>query len=112
MKLDGGALAVSSAALQEGRGADTLVTRLILHNYNRKRSGDIFVVLEPQLFINDFDGISVASTHGSPWRYDTYVPIVFAGGKLKGERVYRAVETVDVAVTLAAIAGAKPPSAA
>jgi predicted AlkP superfamily pyrophosphatase or phosphodiesterase len=112
MKLDGVALAVSSTALLEGRAPDTLVTRLILHNYNRKRSGDIFVVLEPQLFINDFDGTSVAATHGSPWRYDTYVPIVFAGGKLAGERVYRAVETVDVAATLAAVAGAKPPSGA
>ena len=41
--------------------------------------GRIFVVFEPSVFISDFDGLSVASTHGSPWRYDTFVALMFAG---------------------------------
>ena len=52
----------------------------------------------------------MACTHGAPWRYDTFVPVVFAGGNLTGQRVYRPIETVDVAPTLSAIVGAKPPS--
>jgi hypothetical protein len=82
----------------------------VLRNFNPRRSGDIFVVFQPHCFINDFDGLIVACTHGSPWRYDTFVPVVFAGGKLTGQRVYRPIETVDIAPTLAAIVGAKPPS--
>ena len=77
---------------------------------NAKRSGEVFIVFEPNWFINDFDGLTVASTHGSPWAYDTYVPIVFAGAGLMGQTVDRQVRTVDVAVTLSAYLGIKPPS--
>jgi hypothetical protein len=41
-----------------------------------------------------------AATHGSPWRYDTYVPVIFAGNGLPAKTVFREVETVDVALTL------------
>ena len=70
------------------------------------------MVFEPHWFINDFDGLKVAATHGSPWRYDTFVPIIFAGNGLKPMKVYRRVDTVGVASTLAALIGTKPPSAA
>ncbi len=110
MKLDGVALAVSSSALRAGNLPDTPILRSVLRNYNPQRSGDIFVVFEPHCFINDFDGLIVAVTHGSPWSYDTFVPVVFAGGKLTGQRVYRRIETVDIAPTLAAYVGAKAPS--
>ncbi len=112
MKFKGVAMAVSSTALMEGRVPETDLTRSILNNHNSKRSGDVFVVFEPHHFINDFDGLTVASTHGSPWRYDTFVPILFAGPGIKPQRVFREVQTVDVATTLSAIIGAKPPSGA
>ena len=82
----------------------------LLNNHNSKRSGDVFVVFEPHWFINDFDGLTVASTHGSPWRYDTFVPVIFAGAGLKPRRIYREIQTVDVATTLSAFIGTKPPS--
>lgn len=111
-KLPGVALAVSSTALMKGQVSDTALTRSILNNHNPKRSGDVFVVFQPHWFINDFDGLQVAATHGSPWRYDTYVPIIFAGAGIQPKRVLRKVWTVDVASTLAAFVGAKPPSGA
>ncbi len=92
--------------------ADTDLNRLILNGHNPKRSGDIFVVFEPHWFINDFDGLVVAATHGSPWRYDTFVPVIFAGMGLKPRRIYREVQTVDLAITMAAFVGANQPSAA
>ena len=58
----------------------------------------------------DFEGLIVASTHGSPWNYDTYVPIVFAGAGLEPAIVDRRVLTVDIAATLAAYLGIKAPS--
>jgi hypothetical protein len=102
--------AVSSTSLIEGRAPDTAVIRTILNNHNCGRSGDIFVVFEPHWFINDFDGLEVAATHGSPWAYDTHVPVIFAGAGLQPQRIYREVKTVDVAPTLAALVGAKQPS--
>ena len=109
-RIDGVALAVSSSALRVGRVPDTPVTRSILRNYNPNRSGDIYVVFEPNRFINDFDGLMVATTHGSPWRYDTYVPIIFAGMGIRTRRINRKVATVDIAPTLSLLVGAKPPT--
>jgi len=79
VKFEGVALAVSSTAMAEGKLPDTPLLRTVLNNYNPRRSGDIFIVFQPNWFINDFDGLEVASTHGSPWRYDTFVPVMFAG---------------------------------
>ena len=112
LKFKGVAMAVSSTALMAGRVPDTAMTRSILNNHHPKRSGDVFVVFEPHWFINDFDGLTVAATHGSPWRYDTFVPLIFAGGRLQPQRVVREVHTIDVAPTLASSVGAKPPSGA
>ena len=79
MKLPGVALALSSQALAGGGLPDVPLIRRVLRNYHPKRSGDVYVVFEPHSFVNDFDGLSVCTTHGSPWRYDTYVPLVFLG---------------------------------
>ena len=111
-KLPGVAIAVSSRALARGNVPDMPLYRSVLENFSPVRSGDVFVVFEPNWFINDFDGLTVAATHGSPWRYDTFVPIVFAGAGIPAKGVYRRVQTVDVAPTLAALLGIKPPSGA
>ena len=112
MDFDGVALAVSSMALREGRVPDFPLVESVRRNFNPTRSGDIYLVFEPNRFINDFDGLIVASTHGSPWRYDSHVPIVFAGAGVPARRVARRVETVDVAPTLSLLVGTKPPSGA
>ena len=105
-------LAVSSTALQQGNLPDTALYHSVVNNFYAKRSGNIYIVFEPNWFINDFDGLIVASTHGSPWKYDTYVPIVFAGAGLDAEMVTRKVYTVDVAPSLSAYVGTKSPSGA
>ena len=110
--LPGISMAVSSKALQRGNLPETPLYQAIRNNFYAKRSGDIYIVFEPNWFINDFDSLVVASTHGSPWRYDSYVPIVFAGANIDSERVSRQVHTVDIATTLSAYVGIKPPSGA
>ena len=111
-KFNGVAAAVSSTALRTASLPDTLLNRAILRNFNPKRSGDIYLVFEPNVFINDFDGLTVASTHGSPWQYDTFVPVIFAGAALKSKLISRPVTPYDIAPTLSAYLGVKPPSAA
>ncbi len=112
MKFKGVAYAVSSTALRTASLPDTLLMRSILRNFHPKRSGDIYLVFEPNVFINDFDGLTVASTHGSPWRYDTFVPVIFAGAGLPAAKVHRPVAPYDIAPTLATYLGVKPPSGA
>jgi predicted AlkP superfamily pyrophosphatase or phosphodiesterase len=108
----GVSLAISSTAIERGTVPENFLTTAISHNYHPKRSGNIYVVFNPGWFINDLDGLSVAVVHGSPWRYDTFVPIIFAGYGLKSQIISRRVHTVDVAITLATIVGTKPPSGA
>lgn len=112
IKISGVAYAVPSIDLVAGKTPDTRLYRQILRNFNPKRSGDICLVLEPGWFVNDFCGLTVTATHGSPWRYDTYVPIIFAGNGLPAKTVFREVETVDVALTLSKYPGINAPSGA
>lgn len=109
---EGVALAISSSALASGNLPDTPIIKSVLRNFNPKRSGDIYMVFDANRFINDFDGLTVSSTHGSPWRYDSFVPIMFAGKGISKKVVFRPVETIDIAPTLSFIVGAKPPSGA
>jgi predicted AlkP superfamily pyrophosphatase or phosphodiesterase len=111
-ELEGIAMAISSSALRAGHVADTKIGRAVLANFHPDRSGDIYVVFEPHWFVAEFDGLTVASAHGSPWTYDTHVPIIFAGPGIAAQRVVRRVETVDVAATLAMMLGTKLPSGA
>jgi len=78
MKINGVAYAVSSTEMRSADLPDTPLMRSILNNFHSRRSGDIYLVFEPDVFINDFDGLEVSSAHGSPWRYDTFVPVIFA----------------------------------
>jgi predicted AlkP superfamily pyrophosphatase or phosphodiesterase len=111
-KFNGVSSAVSSSALRESALPDTELMRKIRRNFHPRRSGDIYLVFDSNVFINDFDGLIVASTHGSPWRYDSYVPVMFAGAGLTAKTVSRAITPYDVAPTLANYLGIKQPSAA
>ncbi|WNC66874.1 alkaline phosphatase family protein [Thalassotalea nanhaiensis] len=102
---------VASNKVKTNQLADTQLNKAIKNNFYPARSGDIYVVFKPQNFINNLDGLKVASVHGSAWSYDTFVPIIFVGKTIPAKHVYRRVQTVDVAPTLSAIMAIKPPSA-
>jgi predicted AlkP superfamily pyrophosphatase or phosphodiesterase len=51
---------------------------------------------------------NAVSTHGSPYDQDANVPIIFYGRWVKPGRYTNFARTVDIGVTLAAIAGVKP----
>ncbi len=112
MNIKSVALAVSSSALRQNKLSDTFLNRAAIHSYNEKRSGDLLILFKPYYFVNGSGGKVMAASHGGPWRYDTFVPLVFAGGTMTGQRIYRSVEPKDIAPTLASILGTKPPSAA
>jgi len=104
--------ALSSSALRQGRAADTKINRLILNNLNPERSGDVYVVFAPNWFINHWGPVSVTATHGSPWTYDTFVPLIFSGPGVPARQVFRPVQTIDVAPTLSAFLNIKMPAGA
>jgi hypothetical protein len=64
--------------------------------HNKKRSGDAWIVYNPGWLQHDTTGTS----HGSPYEYDSHVPLIFYGMNVnKGE--YRGnVEITDIAPTV------------
>lgn len=111
-KLDGVSLAISSTAIEANAVPNDYVHSLVINNHNQLRSGDVYVVFEPHRFIADMEGLTVAATHGSPWSYDTFVPIIFAGNGIEHEVIHKRVSALDIATTLSAFLKIKPPSAA
>lgn len=107
--------AVSARELRRGgEGFDEEMLARIRRNQNPDRSGDVYVVQATQWQVGQppaSDEPVVIVNHGSPWAYDTYVPIAFAGQGIAPRVVDRDVSTVDVAATLALLTGSKPPSA-
>ncbi|CAH7306291.1 Alkaline phosphatase; Type I phosphodiesterase/nucleotide pyrophosphatase precursor [Vibrio chagasii] len=109
-KVKGVAFAVSSSDIAKNRVPDTHVMQLIKNNYHPARSGDVYVVFAPRSYINDMEGLQIASTHGSPWKYDTHVPVIFAGYDVEAKKVSRAVTPYDIAPTLSNKLGITQPS--
>jgi arylsulfatase A-like enzyme len=102
----GGAITASQIARDKLAGPAAAVR----HNHHPQRSGDVYIFQQPYWFM--FDRGAVAAMHGSPWGYDTHVPIIFAGRGLKAARVNRLVHPIDVAPTLSALLQLSPPAAA
>jgi predicted AlkP superfamily pyrophosphatase or phosphodiesterase len=102
----GGAIPGLSITGANLSGAAAAVQR----NHHPQRSGDIYIFQQPYWFM--FDRGAVAGMHGSPWSYDTHVPIMFAGPGIRSARVDRLVHPIDVAPTLSALLNMSPPAAA
>lgn len=65
-------------------------------SYYPKRSGDIQFILKPQYTDQEMQG----TDHGTPFAYDTHIPLVWYGWKIKPGRSYREVFMTDVAPTI------------
>lgn len=105
-KTIGIALAVGSSGLDDlGQNA---IYQQIKNNFHPERSGDIYVAQDPYWFL--FEKGAIAVMHGSPWKYDTHVPIIFAGTSITHGVSHRLVHPVDIAPTIAAKLGINPPA--
>ncbi len=79
-------------------------------SFDPQRSGDLMVTFPERatLGVPQRPGSNVAG-HGSVWDYDRRVPILFWWPGVTASNPSRALETVDIAPTLAAMVGVRPP---
>jgi len=112
LKLPGIAAAISTLALQKQNYINAKLSRKVQNNFHPKRSGDIYVIQEPYYHLVSDEKTPLAAMHGSPWKYDTYVPIIFAGASIEAQKIDRLVHPVDIAITLSNYIEIKPPSSA
>jgi len=101
----------AAAVPPPGKPVDQLTVVERFHeSYDKDRSGDIQVEFAQYASIGmpRAPGDAVAG-HGSPWDYDRRVPILFWWPGVAPEQRNEPIETVDIAPTLAAIAGVSTP---
>jgi predicted AlkP superfamily pyrophosphatase or phosphodiesterase len=109
-----GAFDSQAILTMEAAPADTSPEELSLAERVRRsvypgRVGDVLVSFRPDR-VPSTPGPTYVSTHGSPWDYDRRVPILFWWkGATPHERVLP-LDTVDIAPTIAAVTGVKPPA--
>jgi len=116
MKIPGIAFAQTRSDLLAGRIANDPLQIQILRNFHPSRSGHIHMIQEQYWFLHSTQeaakmGIgSIAAIHGSPWVYDTHVPIFFAGQHVSAQTITRPVAPSDIAATIALYLSIKFPS--
>jgi len=73
-------------------------------SYDPERSPDVMYALKPNYIVG-----SATATHGSPYAYDTHVPLVFMGPGIAPGRHSERVRAVDIAPTVARLLGIPTP---
>jgi arylsulfatase A-like enzyme len=84
--------------------------RLIAHSYTSHGNWFVMMVLDGYQLAGT--GQFAGTTHFSPWSYDRHVPLAFYGEPFVVGEYHERVAPVDLAVTLASLAGVNQPSAA
>jgi predicted AlkP superfamily pyrophosphatase or phosphodiesterase len=80
----------------------------VIRSWHAKLSGDLFLIQEPCWYLFGRPYL-YAATHGSPYTYDTHVPLIFMGKWFQPGR-YGAAAITDIAPTLAYLLGIRTPS--
>jgi arylsulfatase A-like enzyme len=97
------------AELESGSRAGAPLFDQQRKSWNRELSGDLQIGLKPYWM---YGSSTSMTTHGSPYPYDTNIPILFYGPTwVKAGQVTSRVEEADIAPTLARVLGVAAPSA-
>jgi len=93
-----------------GHAGTTRMGVLMQRAWNRERSGDLVVITKPYWL---FGSGTTGTSHGTPYAYDTNVPLLLSGPKwIKPGNYGQYAETVDIAPTLAHLLHVRPPAGA
>jgi len=77
----------------------------VQRTFHPRRSGDVLFALAPYTVPG-----AKGTTHGSPWHYDTHVPLILVGSGIKNGRFTREVSPACIAATVSELAGVDHPS--
>ena len=92
-----------------GSCRNTKLAKQVSLAWHQQISGDIVVMNKPNWYLFA-KPTTYASTHGSPWAYDTNVPLAMYGPSWIKPGKYGDLEVVDLARTIAFILNVRPPN--
>jgi predicted AlkP superfamily pyrophosphatase or phosphodiesterase len=95
--------------LQNGWIPPTRVAQTVARAFSTARSGDVITVTAPFSFWGKYAEKDWGTTHGSPFRYDTDVPLILMGKAFR-PGYYGETNMVDLAATLSEIMRISRPS--
>ena len=109
----GMAFAFTRSQLERGAVPSSRVATLVQRSWHRQFAIDLVVVQKPfYYFQTKSNSPQAVCSHGTPYSYDTNVPLMIQGSKwIKPGRYGQYAETVDIAPTLAQILNVRVPSA-
>ncbi len=107
LSAEGVAEVFSESLLHQGSYSEAGIKGMIIRGYNAKRSGDIVYTLQPG-WISSIS--PKGTTHGSPYSYDTHVPILFYGAGINKGSSSQYHSIIDIAPTLSVLLKVKFPS--
>ena len=102
------AKAVTSTALKNTEFTDRILANA-QRGFNQTRSGNVLFILESGWV--PFYKMKKGTTHGSPYHYDTHVPLIWYGKKIKPGETNREIIIPDIAATIAQLLNIHAPSA-
>ncbi len=97
MQFKGVAACMTASAISENQYTEAPKS-LVQRGYNFRRSGDVCLILEPGWF-GEWSR-KTGTTHGSPWNYDTHVPLYWWGWKVKTGTSEELYNITDIAPTI------------
>jgi predicted AlkP superfamily pyrophosphatase or phosphodiesterase len=105
---EGVAEVYSRSQFESGAASATRIGMLMRRAWNSQLSGDLMVVTRSHWV---FGSGSSGASHGTPYKYDTNVPLILMGQRwIKPGFNGQYAETVDIAPTLANILRIRPPA--
>ncbi len=108
IQLTGVAQVYTSAQLQAPNASDLIFMRNA-NAYNRKRSGDLQIVLQPG-WTEQF--VDKSCAFSSAYNPDNQIPLIWYGWKIEKNKIFTPVSLADVAPTLSLMLDMPQPSAA
>jgi predicted AlkP superfamily pyrophosphatase or phosphodiesterase len=105
-KVPGIAACFTRSQLISGVLPPTMIARSVANGFYAQRNGNIVVVPQPFHFF----GEGLGTTHGTPYSYDTHVPVILYGAGIRPGIYYGASSPADIAPTLAALLKIELPS--
>lgn len=109
MKMPGFSLALTKSDLLMNRIPDTAAARSVASGFHPTRSGHVILVQDPFWFLGGWPH-GDSAMHGSPYSYDTHVPIMIAGPGIGQGAISQRVAPHDLAPTITGYLGVSPPS--
>jgi hypothetical protein len=93
--------------LRTGAVLDDIIDRRVRAGFHYQRGSDLFIVSEPYWLFE-----AAGTSHGTPYNYDSHVPVVFMGPGIKPGRYNTRAAVNDIAPTLATMLDVETPSGA